>query len=284
VITLAVGTSKVCTITNTYTAPGPSGSGGLLTPIPPLIDLVKVPSPFALPNGPGPVTYTYTLSNIGTVPVTNITLVGDSCSPIGLVSGDTNNNGKLEVNEVWTYNCFTTLSQTHTNTVTATGWANGISAVHIASATVVVGASVVPPLIHVTKVPNVFILSAPGGEVTYTYTVTNPGAVPLNNVSLTDDKCTGLSGYILGNLGDVNKNNLLETNEAWSFICKSNLFKTTTNTATAIGYDPSGLYAKDFAIATVVVNTPTLPSTGFPPKTNNYDFIKNIIKIFSNYY
>jgi hypothetical protein len=289
VINLALGTPKVCTITNTYTAPPASGSGGLSTSIPPLIDLVKVPSPLALPGGPGPVTYTYTLRNIGTVPVSNITLVGDTCSPITLISGDTNANLKLEVNETWVYRCTTTLSKTHTNTVVATGWANGISATDIASATVVVGASVVPPLIHVTKIPNPLALPAGGGAVTYTYTVTNPGTVPLSNVSITDDKCTGLPGRVSGHPGDLNKNNLLETNEVWKFTCQTNLTQTTTNTGTAEG-SANGLTARDFAITTVVVantattaaavTTPMLPKTGFPPEEKNspWNYIVNFLE------
>src|SRR6185295_5034276 len=98
--------------------------------------------------------------------VSAITMVGDSCSPITLVSGDSNADGKLDVNETWIYHCATTLSATHTNTVVATGWANGLSATDIASATVVVGVpAVVPPLIHVTKVPNPLTLLAGGGMV-----------------------------------------------------------------------------------------------------------------------
>lgn len=159
-ITLAIGDIKTCTITNDDIPVHHSSGGGSYTPpVPPLIDVVKIPSPLALPLGPGPVTYTYTLRNIGTVPVTSITMVDDTCSPLIFLSGDLNADKKLDVNETWTYDCFETLSVTHTNIVTATGWANGISATDIATATVVVGASIVPPLIHVTKVPSPLALT-----------------------------------------------------------------------------------------------------------------------------
>ncbi|MDO8591831.1 MAG: hypothetical protein Q7R60_02855, partial [bacterium] len=237
-------------------------------PVPPLIDVVKIPSPLSLPDGPGPVTYTYTLSNIGTVPVATITMVGDTCSPITIVSGDTNSNSILEVSETWVFRCTTTLSATHTNTVVAAGTANGITATDIASATVVIGSAVVPPLIHVVKKPSVFVLLAGGGEVTYTYTVTNPGTAPLSDVSITDNKCTGLPGRVVGHPGDLNKNDLLESNETWTFTCQTNLTQTTTNTGTAEG-SASGLTARDFAIATVVVANsvpadvvPGLPNAG----------------------
>jgi uncharacterized repeat protein (TIGR01451 family) len=184
--------------------------------------------------------------------MTTVTMLGDTCNPIILQSGDTNNNGALDVNETWVYTCTTTLTATHTNTVTATGFAAGLSSVDTASSTVVVGIPTIPPLIHVVKTPNIFVTPAGGGAVTYSYLVTNPGTVPLSDVSITDNLCTGLPGRVIGHPGDLNKNNLLESNEAWQFSCVSNLTVTTTNTATAAG-SANGLTATDFASATVVV-------------------------------
>jgi len=260
-LNLNPGSEAVCIITN-----NDIGAPVVVPPVPPLIDVVKVPSPLALPAGPGPVTYTYTLRNIGTVPVTNITMVGDTCSPIILSSGDINGDSKLDVNETWTYHCSTTLSETHTNIVTATGWANGLSAVDIASARVIVGVPIVPPLIHVTKIPSPLTLLAGGGVVTYSETVTNPGTVSLSNVRLTDDKCATLQGPF----GDTNGNNLLDPSETWAYACSANLTNTTMNTAIASG-EANGLIARDFAVATVVVAAvvPALPNTGFAPNGQN---------------
>jgi uncharacterized repeat protein (TIGR01451 family) len=275
-VTLNPGENLFCIVTN-----DDIGVPESPPPVPPLIDLVKVPDPLALPDGPGSVTYTYTLNNIGTVPVTDITMVGDTCSPITLDSGDTNSNAELDVSETWTYSCSTTLTETHTNIVTATGSANGITANDIASATVVVGVpEVVPPLIHVTKVPSPLTLLAGGGTVTYTETLTNPGTVPLSNVTLTDDRCSPLT-FISG---DTNSDTLLDDTETWTYTCQANLTETTTNVATATG-DANGLTATDIAIVNVVVvqaedsplpedssdspdiDVPKLPNAGFSPKT-----------------
>ena len=68
------------------TSGGGGGGGGGSTSVAPLIEIVKVPSPLALPGGPALVSYTYTLRNIGSVPVTDITMVDDSCSPLALIS------------------------------------------------------------------------------------------------------------------------------------------------------------------------------------------------------
>ncbi len=277
-VTLVAGDNKVCIITN-----NDIGAPIVIPPVPPLIDVVKVPSPLALPGGPGPVTYNYTVRNIGTVPMSNVTMIDDSCAPLNFVSGDTNGDSKLDLNEVWTYRCSTSLAATHTNIVVATGWANGISASDIATATVVVGVPIVPPLINVTKIPSPLALRAGGGMVTYTERITNPGTVPLSNVRLNDDKCSPMK-FIFG---DTNNDSKLDPSETWTYTCQTNLTQTTTNTAVATG-QANGITVRDFAIATVVVATavppvprvvpvvrapapvlhgvaPAMPKTGFEP-------------------
>jgi uncharacterized repeat protein (TIGR01451 family) len=284
-VSIVPGDAKVCILTNNDIAPVPAapvggGGGGSVSlaslnpPVPPLIDVVKVPSPLALPAGPGNVTYTYTLHNTGTIPLTNVTMVDNSCAPLTLVSGDTNSDSKLDVTETWIYTCKTNLTKTTTNTVTATGWANGISATDVALATVVVGAPTVPPLIHVTKVPNPLVLPAGGGMVTYTEKITTPGTVALSNVQLTDDKCAPMK-FISG---DTNSDSKLDPTETWTYTCSTNLTQTTTNTAVATG-EANGITVRDFAIATVVVAphaaapvpvapNPTFPNAGIPPVDN----------------
>lgn len=255
--------NDICTVIN-------NDIGVSVSPtVPPFIDLIKTASPLSLPAGAGSVVYTYTLSNIGTVPVTNVTIIGDTCSPLNRISGDINGNASLDLDEVWLYTCTKIVSETHTNTAVATGWANGISAVDVASATVLVGTSTLPPLIHVLKMPNYSTLFTGAGTVIYYYSVTNPGIVPLSDVYVTDDKCLSLPGRVVGHPGDLNQNNLLENNEVWNFTCPMYLSQTVTNTAIAYG-SANGLIATDFALATVIVaNTPTLPTTGFGPADNN---------------
>lgn len=268
-LTLKPGNNLVCLVINDDV----TETIVVVPSVPPLIDVVKVPSPLSLPSGSGLVTYTYTLRNTGTVTVKNVTMVGDSCSPIKLISGDTNANAKLEVSETWVYRCAMTLNATHTNTVVTTGLANGLTATDIASATVVVGAPVVPPLIHVTKVPSLLTLLTAGGMITYTEKVTNPGEVPVSNVQLVDDTCSPMK-YISG---DANKDTLLDMTETWIYMCRTSVKKTTLNTAIVSG-EANGLTARDPAIATVVVaaSLPTLPNTGFAPEQIVTPWIKII--------
>lgn len=269
---LLAGTGAVTldntTITKAVCVAPPSHGGSSRPQLPtvqPLINVTKIPSPLNLPSGPGSVTYTYKVTNIGEVAMTDISVDDNKCGPANFIDGDDNKDSILDLDEEWVYKCTKTVDETETNTVTACGSARNIdssgSVCDTANATVVVGKEIVPPLIHVVKKPNVFILPVGGGPVTYTYTVTNPGTAPLSNVSIIDDKCTGLPGRVIGHPGDINKNNLLESNESWSFTCQTNIKQTTTNIGTAEG-SANGLTAIDFSPATVAVFTPGLPNTG----------------------
>jgi hypothetical protein len=256
-IALNPGDASICIITNTYTGPATA----VVTPVPPLLDIVKTASPQTLPNGPGPVTYTYILKNTGGVPVTDVTLVGDTCSPIKLTSGDLNNNNILDVDEIWIYHCSTTLTASHTNTVVAAGWANKLVTSDIASATVMVGTPLTPPSIHVTMIPNPLTLPDDGGSILYTEKVTNPGIVPLSGVNITDNVCSMVK-YIGG---DTNNDSKLDPSETWTYACQVRLSETSTNTTIASGTGNGGT-ARDIALATVVVAAPAAIN-GMPVKT-----------------
>ena len=227
-----------------------------------------------MPAGSGSVTYNYTVWNLGGErALTNITLVDDKCSPMILISGDINNNNKLDIGENWKYTCRTNLSETTTNTAVVTGNSDDAyhqNAIATAIATVVVGSSLTPPLINIVKVPSQLTpLPFGGGNVKYTYTVTNPGVVTLHNVTVSDDKCTAVSRVF----GDINKNNLLETNETWIYMCQQNISVSTRNIATAEG-KANGFTARSYAIANIIVAArsafvPKLPNTGISPEENN---------------
>lgn len=264
-------TKATCVAPPPAPSPAPAGGGGgYAAPVgaPPLISVEKIPTPLALPAGPGLVTYAYTVTNIGTVPIHKVKFSDNRCTNALFISGDSNGDALLDVTETWKYSCAMVLKETTTNTVTVAGTANGFNTADTANATVVVGLPLVPPLIHLVKKPNIFLLPFGGGPVTYTYTVTNPGTEPLNNVSVIDDKCTGLPGRVVGHPGDLNNNNLLESNEVWSFVCQTYLTANTTNTGTAEGH-ANGLSVIDFAVATVLVAPPALPNTGLPPEENS---------------
>ena len=76
-----------------------------------------------------------------------------------------------------------------------------------------------------------------GGNVNYTYSLTNTGNAPILQLTLVDNKCSPV--LFVG--GDGNGNSALDQGETWTYNCSAFISKTTTNTAVARGVwnDPS---------------------------------------------
>ena len=100
-------------------------------------------------------------------------MTDDKCSPLNYISGDANNDSKLDINETWIYTCQINLSKTTTNTAVASGDANGLSAKDFAIATVVVA---------VPKLPNTGL--PPEGESTPWTTILIAGILGIVSASL----------------------------------------------------------------------------------------------------
>jgi hypothetical protein len=71
-----------------------------------------------------------------------------------------------------------------------------------------------------------------GGTVTYTYKVTNTGSDVLHAVTITDDKCSPVTGPT----GD-NGNGVLDLQETWTYSCTTTLSVDTTNIASVTALD-----------------------------------------------
>lgn len=102
------------------------------------IKVKKEASKKKLQSGPDKVTFTYKVTNEGSVPLTDISIKDDKCDKIESVSGDDNNDEKLDVNEEWKYRCTKTVKKTETNIVTVKGTANGVEVKDKAEETVTV--------------------------------------------------------------------------------------------------------------------------------------------------
>lgn len=138
----------------------------------PAIHLTKTPSTSTLPAGGGNVTYTYTVTNTGNVPLSNVTVSDDHCTPATYQSGDANNDSKLDLSETWTYTCTQNLTASTTNVATATGHDGETTVTSQASATVTVGQTqTVTQTITVMKIlspsddPGTFDLTVDGTTV-----------------------------------------------------------------------------------------------------------------------
>jgi type VI secretion system secreted protein VgrG len=101
-----------------------------------LISITKTASPTSLPAGGGTVTYTYTVTNPGTVEFSNVTVTDNMVSPVTYVSGDTNGDEILQPGETWIYTATVNLTATTTNVATVTGTGAGIVTTDTATTTV----------------------------------------------------------------------------------------------------------------------------------------------------
>ena len=88
------------------------------------------------------------------------------------------------------------------------------------------------PGIHVNKTADPTSLPAGGGDVTYTYVVTNTGDVALSSIKVTDDKCSSVE-YVSG---DEDSDSKLDVKETWTFECNQTITEDTVNTAVATGH------------------------------------------------
>jgi hypothetical protein len=220
------------------------------------------------PTGPlvaagSTVTWTYTVTNPGNVPLSNVVVRDDNGTPANplddfsplFVGGDTNNNGLLDPGETWLYTATgTAMVGQYGNVATVTGtdpigqtpsdsdpshYFGVNSAIDIEKATNGNDADLpTGPLV------------AAGSTVTWTYRVTNPGNVPLSNVVVRDDNGTpanptdDFSPTFVG--GDANGNGLLEPGETWLYTATGTaLAGQYGNVATVTGTDPIGQTPSD---------------------------------------
>jgi len=91
----------------------------------PVIRIHKDADPAEASNGTVLVTYTYTVTNGGTLPLTDVRVTDDKIDAVTYVSGDTNSDETLQSDETWIYTASMELSSSTTNVATARGTASG---------------------------------------------------------------------------------------------------------------------------------------------------------------
>lgn len=222
----ALDTEQTCVITNTAI-------------VRPAIHVIKT-GPTQAHEG-DTVTYTFTVTNPGNAPLSGLTVV-DSIAGIGAVyqSGDTNDDGKLDPGETWTYKLNYTIPSPQVadvkNTVSVCGSAYGQEGRTCDEDDHVL--DVLHPGIQVVKTGEA--QAHEGDTVTYTFTVTNTGDTPLANVAVSDS----IVPLVVYQSGDENENDLLDLDETWVFTATYQIPLAQTadvkNTATATGEDNLG--------------------------------------------
>ncbi|HTM54546.1 MAG TPA: VCBS repeat-containing protein, partial [Pirellulales bacterium] len=184
----------------------------------------------------------YTVTNVGNIALSNVSVTDNQpgVTPV-LQSGDTNNNGLLDLSETWVYAANgTAITGNYSNTGTASGKfidSSGHSRTDSASD----GSSYfgVDPQIAINKVTvdgatsgdGLNILT--GDAISWRYTVTNVGNVALSNVSVTDNQA-GVTPVLQS--GDTNNNSKLDLGETWVYAAAGTAITGNySNTGTASG-------------------------------------------------
>lgn len=225
----------------------------------PSIRVDKTPADQVVNPG-GTASFTIVVTNNGDTDLINVVLdddtVNDCDTNIGSLAAGAN-SGPI--------NCqVTNVTSPFTNTATASGEpAEGDPVNAQDSANVTLSA----PSVMIVKTPDQAVQS--GGTAQFTLTVTNPGDVSLNSVSVTDPLCN--NNPVLQS-GDIGVDGILTTTETWIYTCSTaNVIAAYTNTgnvtATPVG---GGTAVNDSDTADVTIAPPPAPPPTEVSTLNRY--------------
>ncbi|TGU89244.1 hypothetical protein EN794_045970 [Mesorhizobium sp. M00.F.Ca.ET.151.01.1.1] len=243
------------------------------------------------------ITWQYTVSNTGNVALSNIVVTDDHNDVVvtavlsgGFNVGDTNQDGKLDTTEHWSF-IGTSIDKAvigdYANIGTVTGSAGAVT-VTDSDGSSYFGAD---PEIKIDKVTvddgvkgdTLTILT--NEPISWEYTVTNIGNVALSGISVTDSDGGVTPVAVLGNghvtnIGDSNDNNMLDAGEIWKFSATgTSVAGPYSNTGTA-----SGSFTDDANHTRTATATDDSGYTGADPhitldkKTNGVDHGLNIFQ------
>ncbi len=206
----------------------------------PAIEIVKTADPTIILAGET-VTYTYEVTNIGDIDLFDVEVEDDMLGVIGTIPS-------LAVGESQTLTMDAAIDVDTDNVGTATGYYGNVESDFFGSVTDDDDASVdvIAPAVEIVKTADPSAVIA-GGEVTYTFVVTNTGDVPLFDLTVTDDK-----------LGLIDTIATLDVGESVTLTATTTLDVTTTNVATVVGYDELEHEVTDSDDATVPVYNPSI--------------------------
>ena len=229
------------------------------------------------------INYTFTVTNTGTITLTNIVLTDDKINDL-IVKTGVDANGKLDVGESWSYTATYIVTQADidagyvSNTATVT--AKGPSGAEFSD---ISGSAInnnIPTVILINQAGRVSLvkrvisnqLYRKGDEVVYGFTVTNIGNVTLSQPVITDPKLNFVPSYLSG---DLNSNNKLDVGESWTYEGKylvtaaDILNGTIINSAFVTCFDPVGNLIRDISGATAFDDNPVITIVDQDPMAVN---------------
>jgi uncharacterized repeat protein (TIGR01451 family) len=234
------------------------------------VDLTSISSPVRL-------TYTITIRNTGNVSLTDV-VVNDDLAEIAIfISGDTDSDGELDVNEVWIYSAVYDVTQDDIDegeplVNTASVSTDEISSPESDDASTTISSN---PGWSMSKVVAETEYVNTGDVLHYTITVDNTGNVSISNVRITDPGAD--TGSIRFTGGDTDTDNRIDPSETWTFSATHTVTQddidagSYTNTATANGNAPSDTMTPATGSATVPALQ--LPELEIVKSTDAVDYV-----------
>ncbi|MEM3872419.1 MAG: SdrD B-like domain-containing protein, partial [Nitrososphaeria archaeon] len=211
------------------------------------------------------ITYMYTVTNAGPASAIDVEVNDDKAGQATYVSGDTNNNEKLDVGETWTFTATYKISETDPdplkNIATVT---SATKDPNLSNNQASWSVDILNPDIMVEK-------SGPdyaheGDTITYTITVKNTGDCPLYTVSVFDDVLGDLTGYLLDTTLEVGEMNIFDVD----YTVKAGDPDPLENKVTASGKDALEKPVSDSDVWTVDVLHPAIEVTKSADKEKAY--------------
>ena len=220
------------------------------------------------------ITYTFVITNTGNVTLSGVA-VTDPLPGLSAISCPAA-AATLSPGESQTCTASLVLNQAHvdagsvgnTATVSGTPPAGATPSPTTASDDEVVTITQVASL-DLTKTASPMTYNTVGQTITYTFAVRNTGNVTLDNVAVTDPRCSAAPVY---STGDMDNDDELDVNETWLFTCTYAVTQadinagSLTNTATATATGPQGQPATDTDSETInvrLVSTSQMTNSAF---------------------
>jgi uncharacterized repeat protein (TIGR01451 family) len=199
------------------------------------------------------VTWTYLVTNTGTVPITTVTLVDDRIGAITTIINQGNGDNVLDPAEVWTYRATgTAITGFYGNQATVTGLSAAGRQATDSDTSNYRGATAsidIEKFTNGNQADNATDSDVPqlnvGSAVTWTYQVTNNGSLDLNNVQVTDNVLGAITNITDRGDGDT----VLEPNEIWRY--------------TATGTAQTGAYENLGSVSAIAENQQTVTDQDF---------------------
>jgi hypothetical protein len=237
------------------------------------------------------ITYTYTVTNSGNTPLSDISVTDDAIEVVTYQSGDTNGDEILDTDETWVFTATHTTNAEDASPLVNTATASGTDALEWTAESKEATASVdiLRPAIALDKTADP-TEAYEGDIITYTYTITNAGNAPLSAISVTDDKLGSIIYEDAYQSGDTNEDEILDIDETWVFTAAYTIttedVSPLVNTAIASGTDALGRSANAQASASVTIRV-DIPTYGMRIEltwnTNNTDMDAHLIRPSGRY-